>query len=245
MINIALFIPMAGFRPHPEHVNSVINAVNFLKNKRNDVLIHEYRCAVFPIQANRSACVGHALEGFGGRYKFDTTIWLDGDMKFPENVLQRMLLHDSPVVSGVYYLKKWPHHPLIFKRHRYDREKKMWVYLPILDKVLDIHPFYADMVGMGCVRVDIEVLKKIKPPYFQYRYHSDLEPRLKEMDFLKKYMVQGNTEEAHFWEKVRNKGYKILVDPLIQCEHETVKWIGQSDYALLYNAGKVKIAEDA
>ena len=234
MRKVIVYIPTAGYRPYVQMQEAYQNAKNYLFSVARDLEFREYYCKVFPIHANRNCCVGHSIEGFveedGSRWFPDTTIWIDADTVIPYDALYRLLEPDKQIVVGIYRLKRYPFHPLIFDRWKYDEETQMWVYLPNVN-----HPkaglFPCDSAGMGCARVDVEVLKALDPPHFQYQTPSKLEgPSYKGRDmfvthpgieFLIKWHVYTNTEEAWFWRKVVDAGFEIWADPKINCKHMT------------------------
>ena len=155
-------------------------------------------------------------------------------MSFPESCLFDLLADkDRKVVSGIYYLKREPYSPMAFKRWQFDDKVGVWVYLPYWRHPLE-KDFKVHAVGMGCVRIDTEVLEKVvdqyEPPYFKYQSNSELELEDPRIDFLLKYGVQFNTEEMHFWPMVFDLGYDIWVNPNIRCEHWRWSSVGFDEY---------------
>ena len=224
MTKVIIFVPLAGYRPYSQMVEALTNAKNYLVSVTNQFELRDFYCKVFPIHANRNACVGHAVEGFqldnGERWMPDISIWIDADTVIPYDGLLKLLNPDYKIMSGLYRLKKEPYHELVFRRWKYDVEGDIWVYLPITDYGTDIFP--ADSVGMGCARVDVDILAALDPPHFKYQRPSRLEAGEHEgLDFLIKWYVETNTEEAWFWRKVVDKGFDIWVDPTIKCKHMT------------------------
>lgn len=240
MKKVIVFWPMSNANPPDEFFISYQATKNHLLRSGLDIRISEFPEKKFPISANRNMCVGRALE----RIDCDITIWLDTDMDFPEDCLFRLLEPDLKIVSGMYYLKKEPYSPMAFLRRDYDEDNDMWVYDPYWGYPLNT-VFVCDMVGMGCVRLDTEVLRnvfrKYGAPLFKYRSHTMKElagggeEKRKALEFYIKYGVEFNTEESYFWPKVRDYGYDIYVDPHIQCGHWTKRRIGLDDYLNNYN----------
>ena len=230
-MKVICYIPMAGYRPYPQMMEAYQNAKNFLFKRRNDIEFREYFCPVFPIHSNRNACVGHSIEGFVDgeeRWFPDTTIWIDADTVIPYDGLFRLLDHpELKVLSGWYKKKTEPHYPMVFLRNFHDMEDDIWLYQPITNFVMenwDTPLMHADMVGQGCVRIDVDVLKAIDPPHFQYPLPSKYEQSVYEgvhpgLEFCRKWHVYTNTEESTFWRKVVDKGFDIFVDPKIKCKH--------------------------
>lgn len=236
MKKVIVFLPCAGVSFPPDFVESWSKAKMYFQKNMDGYQIAEYFPKFTPnMGALRNLCVGRVIEGFR-EYKPDISIWLDIDHELPVDILVRLLTPDLPVVCGMYYFKLPPHKPVIFKRVAYDRGLKFWVYTEIEDYD-KVNMFEVDNTGMGCARIDREVLEGLRAPYFYYRQHSMLE-NIKHIEFAIKHRVDNNTEDFPFWEQVKENGYKIMVDPKIQLEHlKTIK-IGQRHW--LYNQLMIK-----
>jgi len=114
----------------------------------------------FPIDANRNMAVAEILE-----QGFDTSIWFDADQTFPQNMLFRLLQNPAPIVSGMYFLKKAPFFPIVYKETKDSKKsgKFNW-FTPIMEYPKEDF-FNADMIGMGCVKIDRIVFEKIAQMY--------------------------------------------------------------------------------
>jgi len=98
--------------------------------------------------------------------------FLDDDVICPPDTLLKMikLWRSDPkykVISGVYWSKSDPPHPLIF---RGNLEGSYWDWT-----VQDL--ITADGAGAGCLFVDAEVFKKMKRPWFSNQYFFE-DPRM-------------------------------------------------------------------
>ena len=217
-MKVLIFIPTAGYRPYPQMEEAYTNAKNYLLSKTNEFEIREYRCKIFPIHSNRNACVGHALEGMNG-YMPDTTVWIDADTVIPPHALYNMLKPELKIVAGIYRLKREPYHYLAFDRWKKDIELNQWIYTPSIIPSGGL--FQVDSVGMGCVRVDVEVLKTLEAPYFKYPMPSRLEymGKVEGLEFLIRHHVYTNTEESYFFRCIRDNGFEIWADASIRCKH--------------------------
>ena len=240
MKKVIVFLPCAGVSFPKEFVESYLKARTYFQYNIDGFELAEFFPAFSPnMAAMRNLCVGKVLDGFDGM-KPDVSIWLDIDHEVPYDFLVRLLKHEEPIVSGMYFLKGAPHYPVVYDRYEWDSMMNFWTYKAKLEYD-QVDMFEADMVGMGCVKIDREVLEKLKAPYFNYRYHSRLE-NTKNLEFLIKHGVNNNTEEPAFWEQVKEKGYKIWVDPKIQLGH-----IGKMVYKQehwLYNKARNVLVSD-
>ena len=108
----------------------------------------------FPIDANRNECVAHLLDN-----NIDFSVWIDGDEQLHEDTIFKLFAkgYNYPIYAGIYYLKKEPYYPIVFKANETFEE-----FMPIFKYPNE--PFYADMIGMGCVKINKEVFEKLERP---------------------------------------------------------------------------------
>lgn len=212
-------------------VFSFIYAYSYLLNRMDDLPftiehLEIIAPAEFPIDACRNMAVAEVLDG-----NFDTTVWFDADQTFPKNMIFRLLNNPEPIVSGMYYLKAPPYYPIVFKE---TRDTDFLWFKPVVEYPGDDY-FYADMIGMGCVKIDVKVFKEIaktftdKIEFFKYGVnpitidvmeHETDDLKLKKAKLRQKYVIRDVSEDVYFWKQVREKtDYKIVIDPKIQCGH--------------------------
>lgn len=133
-------------------------------------------------------------------------LFLDADMLWPSDVIDRMLRHhDKGIVSGLYFLKSWPHWPVALTRPRvntrtmavdYDYDKTAYVGDALLPEAL---------VGMGCTLIPMSVFEAIAEPWFEYRQNPDGQWTV--------------TEDVPFCQKALAVGCPIWIDPTVKCGH--------------------------
>lgn len=233
MKKVALCIPISSFpfgvMPQDFH-KSFFEANEYLLSKINeDMEIRMFSPSIVPLSANRNFCVGEILEG-----GFDTSIWIDADHKIPIDGLYRLLVDGAnyPIYAGMYYLKAGDHHPIVFhNKINFEVFTPIWRY-PVK------HLFYADMIGVGCVKIDREVFEAVDAPYFKYGDipdsliddlgDSEEDRKIKErLRFKQKYGVHDVSEDVHFYRQIYEKtDFRIVIDPNIQFEHLTKASIG-------------------
>jgi len=175
----------------------VIHPANIVQLKKWGItdyfpLLHDS----FPVDRNRNEAAFVAQ-----MYNASWIMFLDSDMTFPPDIIPQLMSHQQPIVAGMYFHKSRPHMPVIYnkkgdKPHVYDHV----VSYPKYDL------FEVDMTGMGCMLVNTEVFSKMEMPYFGYQ--STREDGLMNV-----------TEDVLFCQKAKQAGYKIMIDPMVKCNH--------------------------
>lgn len=151
-----------------------------------------------PIDVARNTLVRMALES-----NAEWVFFLDADTIPDDGVLARLLSRGLPMVSGVYYAKKyegcWPAAWV----------KEGGVYKPLSDENKGL--VMADAVGCGCMLVHSSVFRKIPPPWFKWEtntYSPD-----------GKLMEKGCSEDFYMVAKAKEHGIQALVDFDCRCDH--------------------------
>lgn len=140
MYKIAICTPSLG-RPHYAFVNS-LNAL--VKPRDSGPLrgeTHPINLSDFPVDQARTHLTAHALATIP-----DLThiLWIDDDMVFPPDALQRLLAHDKDIVGGLCHNRRAPSYQPIAAR-KYD---------PALGMPQDAYGFVYDLPRSGLVEVD-------------------------------------------------------------------------------------------
>jgi GT2 family glycosyltransferase len=132
-------------------------------------------------------------------------LFLDADMVWPTDVLHRMLKHhDDGIVGGLYVLKSPPHAPVAMK-------ERFRVEGSVVDQFWHVDLDTTDLIdcevlGMGCTLIPVKVFTEIGPrPWFEYKNDDAGWPVI--------------TEDVPFCLKAKEAGYRIALDPTIQCGH--------------------------
>lgn len=134
-------------------------------------------------------------------------LWMDSDMSFRHagDALMRLMGHNQPFVSALYFSKQFP-----FTPHAY-RADSRGTYSAVTDYPDGL--FKADGVGMGFALIRREVFEKVKPPWF----HFDTE--------------KGIGEDLNFSKKAREH-YEIYVDGGLKLFHLRAESFGEGHFKL-------------
>lgn len=154
-----------------------------LFNLRGGTLTMQMGCDV---AHNRNKLVTQALDGY------THLLFIDSDMTFNADTLERMLKHDKDILGLACNKRKLPLESVIKPLNEED-----------ITKTVPTTLFEAKAVGTGVLLVKTEVFKNIEAPWFEFEY------------------VNGERigEDIRFCRLAREKGYKIFVDPTIPVGH--------------------------
>jgi len=126
-------------------------------------------------------------------------LFVDYDVLPKSNTLKKLIEHDKDVVCGVYPAIQT--HGLKWCVSRTTNDEKF----DLLDiDALPDNPFKANVGANGMLLVKMEVFNKLKWPYWKTVYGED---RVKK------------GADIYFFEKLKDAGYDIWVDPKIKCGH--------------------------
>lgn len=115
-------------------------------------------------------------------------LWLDSDMKFPIDIIDRLLSHDKDIIACNYSTRVPPHRPVAFTSS-VDMDAR-------LNKKDGTSQVFA--VGMGCMLVNIDVYKNISRPFFSVSWNDDYTS------------LEG--EDLYFCKKASKNNYNIWID---------------------------------
>lgn len=141
-------------------------------------------------------------------------MFIDSDMSFPSDGINRLMEHNLDVVGGLYYRRQPPHYPTI---------SQIKDGLPIIPKEGD-YPldklFKVWGIATGFLLIKMSVFEKIKPPYF----------------FFEKMGERELGEDYYFCKKVIDAGMEIFCDPTIELGHVGEYVYDRKDYEVYQDA---------
>jgi GT2 family glycosyltransferase len=161
-------------------------------------------------------------------------LFLDADMKWPTDVLVKMLRHhDQGIVSGLYHLKGGDFAPVAMRDGFTPEGSSVTQYYhdrDYLDAGSDLRQ--EEVVGMGCTLVPMAVFDAIGPrPYFAYANDDDGWPRV--------------SEDVTFCQKAIKAGFKIWLDPTIKCQHGHLFYVGENWHRACAHGGPTMLMKEA
>jgi len=154
-------------RHYPEHEIGIVTKMGTLiVNQRQDLV--------------KEALLGEA----------DYLFFLDADMRFPMNTLERLLAHDKDIVAANYPTRRLPPKPTAFKEHH--------PTIPLYTREDSTGLEEAFSVGAGVLLIKTHLLWTLDLPLFDIVWD----------DYHRNFMG----EDVYFCKKAREAGYTIWVD---------------------------------
>lgn len=153
----------------------------------------------YTIAENRNYCVVQAQKN-----KSDYLFFVDDDMTFPSDTLERLLNREKEVIGINSYSRCLPPSStvgLMDKKGEYmhpDKHTEWEMQIPD-------YLFEAYFVGTGVALIDMKVFDKIKKPYFTFTYDKNGQ------------VIHG--EDGNFCRKVKEAGIGIWCDGSIEVGH--------------------------
>lgn len=129
-------------------------------------------------------------------------LWLDSDMRFPKDSLERLLAHNEPIVAANYTRRRQPFLPTAE-----DRDRGHLFTEAASEGLAEV-----SHCGMGLMLCETSVFESLKEPWFMLGFN----PAMK--GFL--------GEDFYFCRKAKDAGYRILID---QALSRDVKHCGEME----------------
>lgn len=181
---------------HADFMESVIN----LKKPENSFFTKLTNTLIY---SARNIIAGNALQA-----GFDRVLWLDSDMRFPVDMIERLsddMDKGYDLVTGLYFTRKVPIKPNIFSTMRYDSptDAEAQIMYEYPEGLVDIAA-----CGFGCCLTSVDLIRRVGDAY-----GSPFTP------------LDGVGEDMSFCWRAGQIGAKMCCDTRIKCDH-----IGQAVY---------------
>jgi len=92
---------------------------------------------------------------------FTHMLWIDDDQVFNPDMAVALARHDVDMVSGLYFGRTAPHHPVAYIK---DDSKDPYKHFPLTDVPATL--FEIDAAGFGAMFMRVDVFKRVPEPWF-------------------------------------------------------------------------------
>ena len=127
------------------------------------------------------------------KFKGDWLLFIDSDMTFEPDALNKLIAHDLDIVGGLCFRRVPPYNPTIYQKIN-GSLKWQWQHEYPKDSLFEV-----DATGCAFMLIKKRVFEKLKKPYFEYN---------------------GNvSEDLFFCHKAKEAGFKIWIDSSVKIGH--------------------------
>jgi hypothetical protein len=177
------------------------------------ILNQQYDPVVYYV---RNKCLGgDVLRGkkqkpFNGQLHYDYIMWIDSDILFNFINFYQLLKHDLNIISGIYAVQGGNNFATVVNWDT-DFFMKNGYFEFLAPKDIEGKKDLIEVAytGFGFILIKRGVFESLEYPWFRpvfQKLSDDIE------DF--------SSEDASFCQIIREKGYKIFIDPLVRVGHE-------------------------
>ena len=163
-----------------------------------DVTLEVRGLAGYPIDDMRNELVATFLKS-----KHDHLFFNDDDTLLPNMALERLLSRDTDIVSGLYYTRVEPIHPVAYEDKLVTSGTGIF---PIKEHGTGL--MQVGYVGAGALLISRKVLETLPYPWF---FWSRNDPRVP--------LKERISEDMYFCKKAREAGFQIYLDASVRCLH--------------------------
>lgn len=129
--------------------------------------------------------------------------WLDTDVLPGEHVINKLMKHNLPFVSGLYARRHYPCWNEMLMRGKDANGNEGYISIPE-GSYEKGELITCDVVGFGCILMKTEILRSMEKPWFKWSEHR---------------VQRGKSEDFWFCERAREAGIRIVVDTSVVCRH--------------------------
>jgi hypothetical protein len=138
-------------------------------------------------------------------------LMMDTDQIYPNDAVLKLMEHDVDAVGALVHRRYPPFAPILY---RGDLGK--YNYVPY-DETYSDQLVEVDATGCGCILYNMNVFKKIPPPWFELIPHENGKPV---------------GEDIRFCSKMREVGFRVFVDTSVHIDHITTFRVNRGTYDL-------------
>lgn len=162
---------------------------------------------------NRNEIIQSALQN-----EFDAILWLDEDMLYPENIVEKYVESNKDIIGCLYFRRSEPHPPVAYVLG--DNPKKPYLAIDLENLPID-NLVEVDAIGYGGLFVKTTVydfMRDKKWTHYGENYHLPFE-------------CEGRlTHDLQFCKEAKEHGFKVYMHTGVKATHLGDKYITEKDW---------------
>ena len=196
---VLIGIPSNGYI-RAETITSLIEIISYTKN------------ASFIVSAPTGIYIHQLREHLANQalgLEADYLMFIDSDMIFPPNRIEKLLAAKKPIIGADYNYKITPKmsvtkiDPEKIDKKYIEKDPNYPQYIRLKENPRPNFPFEVKALATGFMLIETEVFKKLKKPWFWF-------------DIEKENLVG---EDLYFCQKAKKAGISVWCEPTIKIEH--------------------------
>jgi len=186
----------------------VNNGINPLLSNKFSSMVSYARCLCLGADVRR----GVHQEPFGGKIDYEYIMWIDSDIIFSLDQIEKLISYDKDIVSGIYKMENGRNYACV-KDWNQDHYTKHGAFYFLQEEDCKPHKGLMEVEynGMGFMLMKKGVLEKVEYPWFRQMK--------KQIGNLEDYC----SEDVGFCQLAREAGFKIFIDPQMVVGHEKMR----------------------
>lgn len=212
-MKIAIGIPSPQW-VHPDFALTNLPAIVYhSKTHIKDIELYTlYKTGVMT-SSNRNWILKQCLE-----QDIDGILWLDTDMLYPPDILEKYLASKKDIIGSVYFKRSEPYDPIVYLKG--PNPKKPYQILDVT-KLPKNQPFPVDGLGFGGMYVDMKVYKAMgDDKWMHYGKNFGIPMELEDQE----------SHDLIFCKTAQKYGFKLFVHSGVQSIHIGEKMIEMKDW---------------
>ena len=186
----------------------VKNGINPLLSNKFSSMVSYARCLCLGADVRR----GIHQKPFGGKIDYEYIMWIDSDIVFSFEQIQKLISYDKDIVSGIYKTENGQNYACVKDwDQEFYKENGSFYFLQEKDCKPHKGLMEVEYNGMGFMLIKKGVFEKVEYPWF-----CQLK---KQIGDLEDYC----SEDVAFCHLARKAGFQIFIDPQLVVGHEKMR----------------------
>lgn len=184
-----------------------------IKNNINPILSTGVDSNVYFVRSKilgGSTLRGVNQKPFNGTVNYDYIMFIDSDVIFKPEDLEKLLLMNENICCGAYLMNGGTHYPIVKEfNNKYFLENGSFEFLSLQNLREYKEPFNVEYCGMGFMLIKKNIIEQLEYPWF-YAKMFDFGNNIKEF----------TSEDVSFCMSLTKKNYNIVINPQVRVGHE-------------------------
>jgi hypothetical protein len=184
-----------------------------LQNKIQPIISQSFDPVIYYV---RNKCLGgDVMRGikqkpFDGKIDYDYMMWIDSDIVFKHEDLQKLLARKQQIVAGIYKMQGGQNYAIVKDWDiEFFKKNGRFEFLSSIDLKGKTELIEVSYTGFGFVLIKRGIFECLEYPWFRPIFHE-----------ISETVKDFSSEDVSICQLFREKGFKVYVDPTVRVGHE-------------------------